>query len=577
MKKGVLATWVVSMLFFTFASSPVRAEVVDQTVTLNPGWNAVFLEVEPVSTEPADVFSSSTFDPETAINDLESVWRWNPRTSTVEFVQDPGTLMPDQPQWMAYYPGQPIITNLYAINGETAYLIHMGGSATVTWTVSGEPLVPGIDWKPNSFNFVGFHFFPGSEPFFDHFFSTSLAHAGQDIYILNTSGTWEKVLDPASTKMKSGEGFWVYCKGSSEFTGPLSVQLDQGAGLYYGTKLVEQDLRIYNHSATDQSIHLTVASVSPLYLHYWLFDPDNNIAEWVLVPHASNLDIPIKAGDMQKIRLGVRRAGLTPGLIYEDNLYLINDDASNWIRIPVAVTGISYSGLWVGNATITKVSQPTVPDDEETPTVNETLVPQPTGSEFSFRLITHVDDQGQARLLKEVIQLWQEGTWKPDPNNLGNLIPDEPGHFVLIANDGMLHQYSGAALRDGQPVGRRISSPAFGFTGPQAMTGSFQLGSDLTVTLFLPADDPTNPFRHKFHPDHKVASQSYEITRQITLVFRDEDDQGRPITGVPVLSWGSSEIGGIYKESILGLNKEQINIEGTFVLKKSSSVDQLVF
>ncbi len=569
MKKSLLAIWVVSLLLFTFALHPVRAETVDQTFTLKPGWNAVFLEVAPVSTDPVDVFSMSTFNPPGAIGDLQSVWQWNPRTSTVEFIQDPNTLVPDQPQWMVYYPGQPLLTNLHAINGETAYLINLGGSSDVTWTVTGEPTIPHIDWKANSFNFVGFHFFPGNEPFFDHFFSPSLAHTGQDIYVLNALGAWEKVQNPDTTRMKAGEGFWVYCKGSSEYTGPLSVQLEQGSGLHYGTTLVEQDLRIFNQSATDQTIYLNLPSEPPLYMHYWVFDPANNVAGWMEFPNTGSLNLLIPTGEMQKLRLGVRRANLTAGVIYEDNLYLVNDDSSNWIRLPVSVTGIDYTGLWVGDATIRKVSEPSNAFDSDTPVL--------TGSEFSFRLIMHVDGGGQARLLREVVQMWQEGTWKPDPNELGKLIPDDPGHFVLIANDGLLPLYSGAALRDGQPVGRRISSPAFGFRAPQAMTGNFQLGSTLSLTVVLPADDPRNPFFHKYHPDHKVESQSYEVTRDITLEFTDQDSQGKPITGVPTLSWGSSEIGGIYKETLWGLHRHQIYIEGTFLLRKASGDDLLLF
>lgn len=572
MKNGMFTTIALSLLVFFFAPDSARAEIVDQNITLNPGWNAVFLEVEPVSTDPADVFSSFTFNPPGAIGDLVNVWRWNPRTSAVEFIQDPGTLVPDQPQWMVYYPGQPLLTNLHAINGETAYLVHLDeGSAGATWTVTGEPTIPHIDWKANSFNFVGFHLLPGQEPLFEDFFSNSPAHAGQEIYVLQ-SNAWVKVTSPTD-QMKDGEGFWVYCKGSSEFTGPLSVQLEQGKGLHFGEVLVEQEFRVFNHSAEDKVIELNVASLDPVppsYLYYRVFNMDDNISEWLPFPIApNNLYLNVAAGQMQRLHLGVRRAGLTAGASYEDTLYVIDHPIANWIRIPVSVTGIDYTGLWVGDAVIRKVSQPSDAADPDAPV--------PTGSEFSFRLILHVDSGGQARLLREVVQMWQEGTWKPDPNELGKLIPDDPGHFVLIANDGLLPLYSGAALRDGQPVGRRISAPAFGFRAPQAMTGNFQMGSSLVLTVVLPADDPRNPFFHRYHPDHMVASQSYEVTRDITLEFTDQDGLGNPITGISALSWGSSEIGGVYKETLWGLHKHEINIEGTFLLKKASDDNQLLF
>jgi hypothetical protein len=574
MKKRLHAVIMLTFLLSITMTYSARAANFDQNLTLHPGWNAVFLEVEPVSTEPAVVFSS--------VPNLQSVWRWNPRTSPVEFIQNPDELVPESPQWMVYYPGNLLLSNLHAINGETAYLVHLGGATDVILTVTGQPTVPHIDWKPNSFNFVGFHLGFWAEPFFVNFFSNSLAHAGQEIYVLdNATGSWVQVTSQ-TYRMKPGEGFWVYCKGSSEFTGPLSVQLEQGSGLHYGTTLVEQNLRVYNNSTDEKDVRMYVSSTTPRYLYYWSFNPANDFAEWVEFPNLTELHVTIPAGEMQKLRLGVRRVGLNAGTPYEDNIFMTDGDS--WIKLPLSVTGIDYNGLWVGDAVITKVSEPAATDNDDTPE-DERLKPRKTGSEFSFRLILHADDTGTVRLLSQVIQMWQEGTWKPDPNDLGKLIMDEPGHFVLFTDDGLLPNYTGAAMRDGQPVGRRISAPAFpslnaaqGVMGGSAAPGSGfypSEGNALFKLLTLAQDNPVNPFRHMFHPDHKTPGQSYQVSRFIALTFSDEDSEGRPITGIPSLSWGSSEIGGIYKETILGLHKQNINIEGTFVLRKVSSIGTL--
>lgn len=564
-----MALTALGVVLWLGSAGPSNAEPIAQLITLHPGWNAVFLEVEPQSNEPADVFSASTFAPGSAINDLLSVWQWNPRTSTVEFVQNPGTLVPNEPQWMTYFPLDPAVSDLHAIFGEKPYLIHLGGSVDVTWTVTGEPTVPRIEWRPNSFNFVGFHLTPGGEPLFVDFFSTSLAHAGQEIYRLdNASGTWVKVTSP-SVPMSRGEAFWIHTQGSSEFVGPVSVQLDQVGGLRYGTTLLEQDLRIRNQSALDKTVSLTVSS-GATQLHYWAFDPGSGVADWMLMSgNPLSLDVP--AGEIQRVRLGVKRANMAAGTDYGDNV-LVTDGEGTRILLPVAVTGIAHAGLWTGSATIRKTS------DAQSGNPASCSAATPTGSEFSFRLIVHVDEGGTARLLHEVVQLWQEGTWKPDPNDLGKLIPDEPGTFVLLANDALIPSYSGAALRDGQPVGRRISSPAFAFSaasGPSPWPfggGAFALGSTLTLTLVTPADEPTNPFRHQFHPDHKIGRA---VTREITLDFTDYDADGKRITGAPTLSWGSAEVGGIYKEAFDGLNRNRICAEGTFLLHRVSDIGVL--
>jgi len=564
MKKRILITLVFCICLFHVARHNAMAEDITQNITLHPGWNAVFLEVEPGSTDPASVFSGVT--------NLQSVWQWNPRTSTVEFIQDPDTLVPGEPQWMVYYPGNPLLTNLHAIYGETPYLISLGGSSDVILTITGQPTIPRIDWKANSFNFVGFHLAPGGEPLFDDFFSASLAHDGQEIYILN-NGNWEVVASPNTTRMLQGEAFWVYCHGSSEFTGPFAVQLEQGKGLHYGKTLSEQETFLRNNSAAQKIVSLSLSSLNNT-VYYWVFDPANDVAGWEEFP--TTLDLTIPAGELQKLRLGVKRAGLTADTTYEANMTATDAEGMR-ILVPVSVTGISYAGLWVGDATISKVNEPANVSDPNTPVK--------TGSEFSFRLIMHADDSGTVRLLSQVIQMWQEGTWKPDPNDLGKLIVDEPGHFVLFSDDALIPNYSGAAMRDGQPVGRRISAPAFpsltaaqgDMSGTAASGGSLDpsVGNTLSVLIILAPDAPSNPFRHMYHPDHKLPAQSYNVVRYITLTFNDEDTEGRPITGVPTLSWGSSEIGGIYRESITGLHKDTLHFEGTFLMHKVSDVETL--
>ena len=539
-----------------------RAEVISQSFTLKPGWNAIFLELEPQSVAPADVFSG--------ITNLQSVWMWNPQAGTVEFIQDPNTLLPDQPQWLVYIPGNPIATNLHAIHANTAYLVNLGGSSDVVFSVTGEPRIPVANWKANSFNFVGFHLI-GDEESFGSFFSSSPALDGQDIYVLdNGTGSWSKVTDPANTNMKRGEGFWIYCKGSSVFTGPLSVKTEQSGGLRYGKKLSEQNLVVYNHSAYNMAVTLAFSALTD-HIYYWTFDQAQGQSIWK--PFPTSLELSIPAGQSQKIRIGVKRAGLTADVDYFANLSVTETQSSKMeLLVPVSVTGISYAGLWVGNATINKVNEPANANDPNSPVK--------TGSEFSFRIIIHVDDSNHAKLLSEVIQMWQEGTWKPDPNDLGKLIVDQPGHFVLIANEGEIPNYSGAALRDGKLVGRRISAPAFPrITDPtERDLGSFNpsSGGILSTEIILEADDPTNPFRHLYHPDHRGSTQSYEITRTITMEFSDTDYDENPIPGIFEMTEGSYQIGGKYKETITGLHRAPLYIEGTFLLHKVSNIGTLI-
>ncbi len=528
------------VIFFQLAA----AEPVIQTFTLKPGWNAVFLEVDPAPHGCDQVFQY--------LPDVESVWKFEARNSPVQFIQDPDVLIPDDPQWLSCFPGNPVITNLHAIYGETAYLIKNNSSQDKEWSIPGEPRLPRIQWKPDAFNFVGFHLDPGNEPFFEEFFASSPAHAGQEIYILNNQGDWQKVENPAITRMQHGEGFWIYCKGHSNFQGPLSVQLDSSIGLHYGRHLVEQNLRVVNSGAADLSPTLTLTgSNAHLPLQYWYFNQDNEEAGWKDFP----MVFTVSAADHQTLRMGVRRSGLAPSEEYTSNLVLNNNEGMR-IIIPASVEGISHAGLWVGAAVIRKVSEPRA---------NDPNLLYPTGSEFSFRLILHVNNTGQVRLLRQAIQLWDE------VNN----------HFVLFTDDSLVGSYLGSSSNQSSTM-RRISSAAFSRlsdTGPiweAPMTGSFNEASgSLSCTVKVASDDPLNPFFHKYHPEHKDTDKAFEVARAISMKFSDTDGDGNPITSDTVLTWGGSDMGGIYRETLTGLHKDEIKVEGIFLLHKVSSVGQL--
>ena len=123
--------------------------------------------------------------------------------------------------------------------------------------------------------------------------------------------------------------------------------------------------------------------------------------------------------------------------------------------------------------------------------------------------------------------------------------------------------------------------------------GTFnEANGTLSCTITVRPDDPMNPFRHKYHPDHRffddqgqiIPEHSYEITRTITMEFASEDSDGNPITSAPVSNWGGSDMGGIYRETLTGLHKADtvpniggIYIEGIFLLHKVSSVSQLEY
>jgi hypothetical protein len=600
--------------------SPVFAQWTQQTISLQPGWNAVFFEVDPQPRDCDTIFQGIP---------VESVWGWNRRFTSVQFVQDPNTLLPEDSEWLAYFPASSlhaVVTNLWIIQGGRAYLVKLGGTRAVNLVVTGRPRIRPIQWLSDSFNFVGGRVDGASPPTFADFFASSPSHAGQEILRLGSDGKWHKVGSPASDRMRRGEAFWVYCKGQSQYQGPLSVAFDVGDGLDYARILAEQTLRIQNASASPRTITVrqrtsgavpadpslpVLAGAVPL--SRYEFDVAAKRIGWYPISGPLALTIPAR-GELA-VRLAVRRpdmAAFTPPLGREalyQSLLDVSDAAGSLLVLPVSAQGLNAprvspgvrmaagrssggmarldvaphprTGLWVGNATINAVSNPT----------SGSLNPdQPTtvAAPATFRVIVHVDSSGQARLLQQVLQMWKPGAWIPNPDDSTSatfiLDPNNSGRTVLLTDDSLIPQFGGVALRDTKLVGRRISSAVFGFPQPIAMGGGgFGVagGNPVTCIVVLDYRDRLNPFVHQYHPDHDnldaryettlpAGKESYTVTREIALGFTAADPEG-----LISADWGDEELGGIYSEKITGFHRRAIHIRGIFRLQRLSDVGVL--
>lgn len=569
------------MALHSLPASGAVAEVT-QTFTLHPGWNAVFLEVRPEDNSSESVFGGLP---------LASAWTWNPAAPKVEFIENPSEQLSENPQWLGYFPWprpEHILTNMFAVQANRAYLLKIDGTVDVTWQVTGVPEVQDYRWIPDSFNLIGFPVDPLQQPTFGQFLAPSSAHAGQPIYRL-VGGTWQQVANPFATQIHSGEAYWVFCQGPSDYSGPVSIELELGKALTFNATSSEQRVRVRNLGSSPAAISLrTMPSSAPIPLAIFQFDPDTGEISWPGLPSQYSLPTqggeerlidlsPIRAqfasdfvGSVIEIRDGfgyLRRVAVTAKTAFAPPSLLTNSGRSRsggfLSRFATNSTN-PLAGLWAGNVLVRKVSE----------AQNGSLVPTPVGQEFPFRILLHVDGSGVVRLLKEVIQMWKEGTRIPDPENPGLFLVDEPGRYVLLTDDALIPNFEGAVLRDGEPVGYRMSSVAYDFD-PQylVMSGNFSTSGSVSTAVTLESNSPTNPFRHKYHPDHNnfnelgtaFLEEAYPVTRQMTLTFADEDPLG---TEIP--SYGESVIGGTYSELINGLHRNDILVEGPFLLTRIS-------
>jgi len=595
---------------------PAFAQWTNQTIVLRPGWNSVFLEIQPEPRECDAVFAGVP---------VESVWAWNRRFSPVQFIQDPEQLIPGQPDWLTYLPTSHLARatmNLFTLQGNRAYLVKLpDNAAQVSWTFSGRPIVRRLEWLADSFNFTGFHVEAVNAPTFQNFFASSPAHAGQRVYRL-VNGLWSLVVSPTVTRLARGEAYWIFCRGQSTYAGPLQVAVEQGYGLDYGRILTEQTLTIRNGSATSNTFTVrrlasalppgtetpALAGAVPVNYFQMTVTPNQVVARWLPLP--PQLAMTLGPGQEWNLRLEAKRAEMTPftpppgvtDVLYQSLLEL-GDGAGSRSLVGVTARGLTSfvgagdgfraaspgsltiherAGLWVGSAAISKVNQPA--------NANAASLPVPTASEFQFRILVHVDNSGQARLLQKVIQMWKDGTFATDSNGLQTV--DEPGRYVLVTDDRLIPNFTGATLRDGEPVGRRMSSAAFGFRAPIPMTGNFGSTSGLLqCALSLDYADELNPFKHRFHPDHnnlddssqpqplpvrtsvqglRYTAESSSVRREIRLQFTSTDPENLTLAG-----FGDDQLAGVYRETITGLHKDALHLEGVFRLHHASRIGVL--
>lgn len=315
------------VLLLIFAVVGGAGAATTQTFNLHPGWNAIYLEVQPEERAPATVFQNLP---------VESVWTWFDRGSSLEFIRDPAEGLWAEPGWSVYAKAPELApaTNLFAIFANRAYLIKLGGRQNVTWSVTGEPSTTKIDWTADSFNLVGFHVNPANPATFAEFLGDIPSLAGQPVFRLSAAGIWERVVDPGATTISSGEAYWVYCSGYSAFQSPVEVKI-LGKDIDFGTSATLKTVTLLNQTLSTRTVVVKFQPAAD-WLTYQTYNTTSGFYEY---PRLDTLTLQIPADRESNLWLAVRRELLTNG-ISGGQLEVTDDRGTRWI-IPVRVERIA--------------------------------------------------------------------------------------------------------------------------------------------------------------------------------------------------------------------------------------------
>lgn len=590
-----LTTSVLFTSLFCLLAHRAAAHWVQQQIVLKPGWNAVFLEVEPTPSDCDALFAGLP---------VESVWDWNRPADGAQYVDNADHLIPGVSGWLTWFPpNHPIAgkTSLFALRDGRPYLIKSTNAQPFTWTITGKPSLRRLTWRAGTVNLVGFHV-GAQAPTFQALFAGQIGLTNQPVYALDATGVWRAVLDPSTARPKSGEAYWVRCRLPSQATGTITVEGTSRSGLTFTPTATEQSIRIRNAGSSNRnvSIRLLASAMPPsgeaplagaVPLEYWRANYAATNFSWAALPSPLSFT-SLSPGQEWNVRLAVPGSAMSaalPGALLQSVLEVTDDVGTRWL-VPVtagkpelldtapagsgfqaasSLNAPALSGLWVGDAVLNAISQPAHPGNP--------ALPRPSGGSFSFRILVHLDANGAARLLQQVFLVRKPPVLVPDANDPFVNRVEQLARTVAVTDESLIAGIIGNA----ELSGRRISSPVFPFDQPLALSGGAFGAGTLQGSFTLDYDHPLNPFKHVFHPDHNnlderfeqklpEGKESFSVTRAVSLEFTANDPLGLNPPG-----WGSTEVGGNYRETITGLHRSVIQAAGTFRLVRVLSAPTL--
>jgi hypothetical protein len=353
---------------------------ITQTFTLQPGWNAIYLEVEPVNSSPlvklgdgadaVEVHEKSTvevvFTNLSCKDCLETVASWNVPATRVDYIVVPGEPGWDEPGWRLYSPASgaagerksPAAATLLNLRANTPYLVKIKGDTPATLSVTGAPVTRDQPMIRGYYNLAGFPLDardPGTVA------EVTAGSPITEVRRLTAEGKWGPPLD-ASATLAPGEAYLVYYSAANAaanatatdaFGGPLSIAGVTSDGLAFtpGAGMIGQALTLRNLSPNDITVSISLTGTAGSGVALRVTQP---------VAAAANLrsgpaTVRVPAGDSQTVRLAFDSAEQpVPG---QALLEITSPELGVRRYLPVRAEAGSLAGLWVGEVTVNDVSE----------------------------------------------------------------------------------------------------------------------------------------------------------------------------------------------------------------------------
>jgi hypothetical protein len=364
----------VFLVFFTMVPG-LRAQWVTETYTLKPGWNAIWLPLNVSHTTMEQILPAEVTRVHMWTNSKAGMLTPNPFADPV----------PVSLQWEKWSRDPSEKTTFSEMLPNVAYLVELGGTENITWSVTGKPEPPDYSWSSDGTNLIGFplrtdgpiasrrvnRVFELDSVLLDAGTTPAFYYNGGPM--LNEDGTVNNPIQIPATgtfPLNRFQAYWIKASNYTNYYGPINVNLGVGAGgLAYGESSSSIALRVKSAVRTG-NITITLSplnSVAPPAGQPAITGPvplrvrgavnlTTGLYEMTPVTAVNPVTVNLTPGEEKEIIFALDRSALT-GPFYASTLRITDSLGVSDIRIPVSARPTPKQGLWVGNAVINRVDQ----------------------------------------------------------------------------------------------------------------------------------------------------------------------------------------------------------------------------
>ena len=548
------------------AAMTAQAAHIEETIALEKGWNAIYLESTPVNAACEDFFAGAPVERVASY--------YSDAYSSTRQIADDGTTIDQKPlSYRVWVPGDEAASTMTALAGGRVYMIY----AKEAWTKTffGVPAAPRQTWRATSgdtgfMNLVGVSAdsdvsIPARTYFGEGPFGTASGSAHKVAGTKTAAPTFLSLGIGAKSKVQGGKAYALTATKDGDWPGVVGVQ---GDGVAFGPSANYASITVRNCGTTNHTFRFSISAsadetelVPPLSRALPRTDAFG-AQQYTNVEESVSWTVELAADEHTDQIFSIDRAQLEEGKEY-GAILVVEDlgESKMRVRVPITVAASEQAqtvkfpvGLWSGYIQLEAVSR--LDDTNQ--------VPVKAGGTMKMSVMMHVDSEGGVQLLQRVaagvdtngtLRLWRE-------------LESVPAEVTNA---------------------RRFSTVMMSIDNPAVPAASGKFGESLVFDWTVGENASDNPFRHAWHPDHDGLSADYKsaapsgdnpanyagvvkpelwsIKNKMEFSWHENNDPHKDVN----FEWTPSEkTAGFVTWTVEGLTaKEPIRSMGVFVLQRA--------